>query len=94
MLAPTIVIPLFIVGESRKMSPVSPLEIQQSTVVNEITRTPLPGSSRRIYVSNEAGAVHVPMREVVLSPTLLRGTGDMGRAYHDATWPKEAASRS
>lgn len=57
------------------MSTVSPLEIQQSTVVNEITRTPLPGS-RRIYVSNEAGTVHVPMREVVLSPTLLRGSGD------------------
>jgi len=57
------------------MSSVTPLEIQQSTVVNEITRTPLPGS-RRIYVSNETGTVQVPMREVVLSPTLLRGSGD------------------
>jgi len=57
------------------MSTANPLEIQQANVVNEITRTPLPGS-HRIYVKNEAGTVSVPMREVKLSPTLLRGSGD------------------
>ena len=57
------------------MSAVTPIELQQSAVVNEITRTPLSGS-RKAYIENEAGTLRVPMREVVLSPTLLRGQGE------------------
>ncbi|PWQ96931.1 phosphomethylpyrimidine synthase ThiC [Leucothrix arctica] len=54
---------------------VNPMELQQSAVVTEITRTPLTGS-RKIYVESPSGSCRVPMREVTLSPTLLRGKGD------------------
>ncbi|RVU85774.1 phosphomethylpyrimidine synthase ThiC [Leucothrix sargassi] len=54
---------------------VNPLELQQSAVVNEITRTPLSGS-RKVYIESATGSCRVPMREVKLTPTLLRGQGE------------------
>ncbi len=44
-------------------------------ITTGITREPLSGS-RKIYIESESGDFKVPMRQIELSPTLLRGEGD------------------
>ncbi len=46
-----------------------------ASITTRVTREPLSGS-KKIYISNEANTFEVSMRQIELSPTLLRGSGD------------------
>ena len=57
------------------MSAVTPIELQQSAVVNEITRTPLSGSRKAISKTKQAHCAYRCVKSYC-HPTLLRGQGD------------------
>ncbi len=58
----------------------------QPAITTGVTREPLSGS-KKIYVSNAAGTIKVPLRAVQLSPTLLRGAGDSAEYEENPALP-------
>ncbi len=54
-----------------------------ASIVTSVTREPLSGS-KKIYVSNEANTFKVAMRQIELTPTLLRGQGDTAEYEENA----------